>query len=77
MDECELIILISTLSCAIAKCCNDDELSILSAVFTQLGDSLATIITSRELKDKRLNNTTNKDQCDKADNSNILMTEEE
>lgn len=47
MNSCELVTLISTLSCLIADNSTDDELSILSAVFTQLGDSLATILTCR------------------------------
>lgn len=47
MSSCELVTLISTLSCLIADNSTDDELSILSAVFTQLGDSLATILTCR------------------------------
>lgn len=47
MSSCELVTLISTLSCLIADNSTDDELSILSAVFTQLGDSLATILACR------------------------------
>ncbi len=47
MNSCELVTLISTLSCVIADNSTDEELSILSAVFTQLGDSLTTILTCR------------------------------
>lgn len=47
MNSCELVTLISTLSCAIADNATDDELSLLSAIFTQLGDSLTTILTCR------------------------------
>lgn len=47
MNCCELVTFISTLSCLIADNSTDDELSILSAVFTQLGDSLTTILTCR------------------------------
>ncbi len=36
MQNCEFITFISTLSCAIAKDKSQDELNILSAVFTQL-----------------------------------------
>lgn len=55
MDECELVVLVSSVACAISKCCSTDDLSILSAVFTQLGDTLATIITKRELSEKTTN----------------------
>lgn len=49
MDECELVTLVSAIACAISKGCSDDELALLSAVFSQLGDTLATIISRREL----------------------------
>jgi dolichol kinase len=55
MSECELVVLVSSVACAISKCCSTDDLSILSAVFTQLGDTLATIITKRELSEKNAN----------------------
>jgi dolichol kinase len=56
MDECELIVFISSVACAISKCCSTDEITILSVVFTQLGDTLSTILTKRELSDKSTNN---------------------
>ena len=55
MDECELIIFISTLACTLSKCCSTDDLNLLSTVFSQLGDSLATILAKRQLLE---NNTT-------------------
>ena len=74
MEECELIVMISTLACAISKCCTDDELSLLSAVLTQLGDTLATIIISRELADKRVNNDKKiEDSGGKADCNNTKI----
>lgn len=62
MDECELIIFISTIACTLSKCYTDDELSMLAAIFTQLGDSLSTILTKRNLCDKNTD----------MDNSNTL-----
>lgn len=47
MNSCELVTLISTLSCVIADNSTDYELSLLSAIFTQLGDSLNTILACR------------------------------
>ncbi|WP_337400150.1 DUF6774 domain-containing protein [Congzhengia sp.] len=49
MNPCELVTLISSLSCAISKTFSAEEISILAAVFTQLGDSLATILAAGEL----------------------------
>lgn len=49
MDECELVLFVSSVACALSKCCSTDELTLLSTVFTLLGDSLDTILTKREL----------------------------
>lgn len=38
---------IGTLACAIAKDCSDEEIGLLSAIFVQLGDSLAAILAAR------------------------------
>ncbi len=48
MNGCELVNFISIVSCAIAKEKTTEELSILAAIFTQLGDSLATIAITRK-----------------------------
>ncbi|HHU74381.1 MAG TPA: hypothetical protein GXZ28_07160 [Clostridiales bacterium] len=55
MGECELIAFISTIACILSKCCSTEELTLLAAIFTQLGDSLATILTKRELSDQSSN----------------------
>lgn len=44
MTSCELVTFVSAAACALSKSCDDDELSVMAAVFTQLGDSLATIL---------------------------------
>jgi hypothetical protein len=51
MDDCELITLVTAVACAISKNCSENDISILSAVFSQLGDTLATVLTNRELKE--------------------------
>lgn len=43
MQSCDLIITISVLACNLAKGKTVDEIELLSAVFSQLGDTLATI----------------------------------
>ena len=43
MNSCAFVNFISLLACAIAKDKSQDELAILSAFFTQLGDTLATL----------------------------------
>lgn len=43
MSPCELVSFVTAIACSIAKCCNEEEIEILSAVFVQLGDTLATI----------------------------------
>ena len=49
MNSCELVTLVSTITCILSDCIEDDnQLALLSAVFTQLGDSLNTVLTCRE-----------------------------
>ena len=43
MDSCEFVAFISFLACTIAKGKTQDEITLLSAFFVQLGDTLATI----------------------------------
>lgn len=72
MDECELIVLVSTVACTLSKCCSTEDLSILSVVFTQLGDTLATILTKRDLCEKTTanNKLINANDDNTADNTN-------
>lgn len=43
MDPCAFVNFVSLLACEIAKDKSQNELAILSAFFTQLGDTLATL----------------------------------
>lgn len=56
MNSCELVNLVSMLSCLIVQNYTEDQIAVLAAVFTQLGDSLATILANEALLD------TNKDE---------------
>lgn len=49
MNPCELTLMITAAANALAENLTDEELSILSAFLTQLGDTLMTIYTQREL----------------------------
>lgn len=49
MNACELTATVTALANALACRLSDDELTLLSAVFVQLGDTLATIATHRGL----------------------------
>lgn len=54
LNSCELVTLVSTITCIISDCIEDDnQLALLSAVFTQLGDSLNTVLTGRENNKKK------------------------
>ena len=55
LNECELITFVSAVACTISKSCTDDEISLLSSILTQLGDSLATILAKRALCSKNTN----------------------
>ena len=49
MNSCELVNLVSALSCLIIQNYNTEQIGVLAAVFTQLGDSLATILANEAL----------------------------
>lgn len=49
MNPCELTAFVTAVANALASRLNDDELSILGAVVTQLGDTLLTIATQRSI----------------------------
>lgn len=52
MKSCELVTFISSLSCMIAKDKTSEELTLLAAIFTQLGDSLITTAVIKEIEKK-------------------------
>lgn len=49
MNPCELTATVTALANAIACKFNNNELNILAAVLTQLGDTLTTIATQRDI----------------------------
>ncbi len=51
MSSCELVTLVGTLACSIAKAFSKEETALLGAVFTQLGDTLATIAANEAIND--------------------------
>lgn len=48
MQSCELVTFITAVACSISKCCAKEELPVIAATFTQLGDTIATIIAQEE-----------------------------
>jgi dolichol kinase len=70
MDDCELIALITGIACTISKCYSTDEISLMAVVFTQLGDTLSTILLQRELK-------SNNQSSDKASVKKVKDSSEE
>lgn len=49
MQSCELVAYITAIACTITKCCSKEELPIIASFFTQLGDTLQTIIANEEI----------------------------
>lgn len=49
MSSCELVTLVSALACSITKVFSKEETALLAAIFTQLGDTLATIAVNDEM----------------------------
>lgn len=46
MNSCELVTYISSVACVLSRNCSDEELELLAAIFSQLGDTLATILVN-------------------------------
>ncbi|WP_313073035.1 DUF6774 domain-containing protein [Lacrimispora sp.] len=49
MQSCELVMFVSSLACCIAKDKTDEEIGLLSCIFSQLGDTLGTISAQEAL----------------------------
>jgi hypothetical protein len=54
MQSCEFASTVTAIACLISKCCSEDELLLAAAFFTQLGDTLATMITYEEFNNKNV-----------------------
>nr|WP_314458538.1 DUF6774 domain-containing protein [uncultured Clostridium sp.] len=49
MQSCELVTLVSSIACCLAKDRTADEIALLSCIFNQLGDTLDTIAAHQAL----------------------------
>jgi hypothetical protein len=74
MEDCELVALITAAACAISKCCNENEIAILAASFTQLGDTLATINTQREIRENNAKKENENKQISGANDALLIGT---
>lgn len=52
MNSYELVTSITVIACSMAKQFTRDELAILASAFTQLGDTIDTILTHEEITEK-------------------------
>ncbi|MBU3874842.1 hypothetical protein HGO97_003310 [Faecalicatena sp. AGMB00832] len=48
-NSCELVTYVSSIACVLAKNCRTEDLELLAAIFSQLGDTLATILVNNAL----------------------------
>jgi hypothetical protein len=49
MQSCELVTFVTAVACTISQCYSEDELAVIAAVFSQLGDTLETILAQEQL----------------------------
>lgn len=54
MRSCELVTFITAAACAISKNYSTEELTVIAAAFTQLGDTIATIIAQEDACEKEV-----------------------
>lgn len=53
MNSCEIVSTVTAIACAIARCVPAKELPLLSAIFGELGSTLATITVHDDLCEKK------------------------
>lgn len=53
MNSCELVTLISSVSCMLFKCYSEEEIELLAAILSQLGDTLSTMLANEGLCNKK------------------------
>ena len=51
MNSCELVSLVTAVSCAIAKCTPEEDLPVIAAVLSQIAATLATIAVQEKAKE--------------------------
>jgi hypothetical protein len=71
MRSCELAATITAIACTIANNYSDDELAVLAAAFTQLGDTLGTILAQETCFTNAIDSN-NKNSADKDSNKDGL-----
>ncbi len=49
MNPCDLAATVTAIACSIFKCYPKEELTVIAAIFSQLGDTLNTMIAQDEL----------------------------
>lgn len=68
MSPCELVTFVTAIACNMSKVCSTEELTLLAAVFTQLGDTIATILVQEEALETA-QSSTEEDDCSGEDSS--------
>lgn len=53
MNDCDLISYITAVACAIIKSFPDEDLELMAASFTQLGDTIATYLTQKGIRESK------------------------
>lgn len=49
MNPCDLTAIVTAIACTIFKCSSKEELPVIAAIFSQLGDTLDTMIAQDQL----------------------------
>lgn len=56
MQSCEFAATVTAIACLISNYCSKDELPLAAAFFTQIGDTLTTMITYEDFNNKNVEN---------------------
>lgn len=72
MNTCEQVMLITLIACSIFECFSEDEITLLAAQFSQLGDTLETMLASNAVCQENNSNTSQSQSMSKTPCSNDI-----
>lgn len=61
MNSCSLVATITGIACTLSNCLSEEELELLAAALTQLGDTIATILANESFQKECCNRSEKSD----------------
>ncbi|WP_455718524.1 DUF6774 domain-containing protein [Anaerosporobacter sp.] len=62
MNSCNLVATLTGIACTLANCLSEEELELLAAALSQLGDTITTILANESFRKECCNRTKTSDE---------------